>query len=501
MNIESDLFEAAPPFLPALLADETLYSWCARYHRLSGNHLAAHTSRQLFGSATAGLMQDFPSHLSALVERTGSQLGNVEMLAHHHTLLGFYTSFRPVETSQAALVSMAGISVERLKFRLGLPSSRLGATHPLKACPVCMQEDRQNMGVAYWHVEHQWPAVWICLAHQVPLWSCAAKTKILNNLQWLLPEDIEAKYWETPEQAILDGWHILERMADYASQCHQVAGLHLDPVTLRYTYLAGLKKLGWLTRSGMIRMKETRSDFLHQTSALEGISGFEFIKSVRGEGGGFLGVLLHAARGHKHPVKHLLLMSFLFRRWQDFWETYQAMLAVPTKGQNSDLMQNDDPRRRELADLVKKDGLTISESARRLGVTLDLALYWARKDGMPYRRRPRVIQAALLPVLNEALHRGENREEVAKLAGISVDAVTRFLDSHPDLKTSWAEAHLVKQRETYRAHYLAVLAENPEASLTFLRTLPGCGYKWLYRHDRDWLSEHLPSLWQVRQKR
>lgn len=42
------------------------------------------------------------------------------------------------------------------------------------------------------------------------------------------------------------------------------------------------------------------------------------------------------------------------------------MLAVPTKGQASDLMLDDNPRRQELAELVKKDGLTISESARRL---------------------------------------------------------------------------------------------------------------------------------------
>ncbi|TCV81066.1 TnsD family Tn7-like transposition protein [Sulfurirhabdus autotrophica] len=497
VNIKPDLFEAAPSFLPILLPGETLYSWCARYHRLSGNHLAAHTSKQLFGSPTAGLMQDFPSHLSVFVERSGGLLGDIEALAHHHTLLGFYTAFRPAEVSQSALASMAGTSVERLKFRLGLPASRLGATHPLKACPVCMLEDQHRFGNAYWHLEHQWPAVWACLAHQQPLWSCAAKTKALNNLQWLLPGDIQEKYWNIPEQAI-NSWHILERMADFANQCQQIAGLHLDPKILRQTYLVGLKQRGWLTRSGMIRMIETRTNFLHQAHALEAIPGFEFIASVRDESSGFLGVLLRAVRGHKHPVKHLLLMAFLFSSWQIFWEIYQAMLAVTAKKRSQNPLTDDDPRRQRLTELIKQEGLSVSESARRLGVKLDLALFWARQDGLPYRRRPRAIHATLLPVLHEALSTGENRDEVAKRVGISVDAVTRFLNSHPDLKTSWTEAHLGKQRETYRAHYLAILAENPGASLTFLRTLPGCGYKWLYRNDRDWLSEHLPSLWQTR---
>lgn len=500
-NIEPDLFESTPQFLPALLSDETLYSWCARYHRLSGNSLAIKTSQQLFGSSSAGLLQDFPSHLSTLVERTEGQLGDIETLANHHTLLGFYAAFCSMETSQRTIVTMSGASVEHLKFQLGLPGSGHGAAHPLKACPVCMQKDQQQVGFAYWHLEHQWPAVWVCLSHQVPLWSYVGRSNSLNSRQLMLPDDINDQYREIQEQAIYDGWHILERMARYARQCQQIGDLPLEPLRLRHTYMAELKKTGRLTRSGMIRLKEIRADFLQEAGSLEAIHGFGFISSVQDRRGGLLGLLLNAARGHKHPVKHLLLMAFLFSSWQDFWDTYQAMPTAPEQWQARDLLREDDKLRQKLAELIKTDGLTVSESARRLGVTQDSALYWARKDKLPYRVSPRRLQAAMLPALHEAIHRGETRPAIAKQLGIPARAVTRYLNSHPDIQARWDDARLTKQRETNRASYLEVLAAHPGASLTFLRTLAGCSYIWLCQHDRDWLSENMPSLWQVRQKK
>ena len=154
-----------PAFLPSWLPGETLYSLCSRYHHLSGNRLAADTCLQLFTAQDAGFLHDFPSHLESFVARTQGVLGSVDVLARRHTLLGFYTPFRRERDVTEAISVMASDSVQDLKFRLGLPSSRVGADHPLKGCPACIESDRRTEGVSYWHLEHQWPSVWVCREH------------------------------------------------------------------------------------------------------------------------------------------------------------------------------------------------------------------------------------------------------------------------------------------------------------------------------------------------
>ncbi|WP_336511217.1 TniQ family protein, partial [Vibrio anguillarum] len=39
----------------------------------------------------------------------------------------------------------------------------------LKMCPVCVQEDIRQFGVAYWHRVHQIPAIESCCEHQQQL--------------------------------------------------------------------------------------------------------------------------------------------------------------------------------------------------------------------------------------------------------------------------------------------------------------------------------------------
>src|SRR3546814_5850196 len=52
-----------------------------------------------------------------------------------------------------------------IKGLLWLPASRIRANHPLKFCFLFLESDRRQSGVAYWHLTHQLPGVWICPAH------------------------------------------------------------------------------------------------------------------------------------------------------------------------------------------------------------------------------------------------------------------------------------------------------------------------------------------------
>jgi hypothetical protein len=97
------------------------------------------TSRPLFG-APRRLLHYFPSHLNAPVELTQRVLGSPCDLALQHTLLGYFLPTLSQEVATDILMSVQAGAESHLKFKLGIPASRVGGHHPLKGCARCFDE-------------------------------------------------------------------------------------------------------------------------------------------------------------------------------------------------------------------------------------------------------------------------------------------------------------------------------------------------------------------------
>jgi len=387
MNESEDLKDEALSFLPVFLPDETLYSLCARFHSMSGNRLASTTSRQLFGVRDAAMLHDFPAHLSTFEARTRGLLGNVAYLSHNRTLLKFYAPYQPVKRINAGIEALAGAGIDRLKFRLGLPSSRIGAAHPLKACVKCIREEIDTYGGAYWHMLHQHPAVWICPEHNELLMRSTGKSRTLNKLQWVLPHTVGDDEWKYLPSQLNNQSLLLTRLTEFAAGILSSAKLELEPHSLRQSYLRGAKAAGWLTRSGNVRFKSVRQEFLRQAAELEAIPEFGFIESVNGSSGGFLAKLLRNPRSHLHPAKHFLLKALLFEDWPSFWNCYNEMVdvscksaMVPSTGPRADLRVD------ALLMLVAAGERSLAQAARDLDLPYDVARYWLKRAGIEYVR-------------------------------------------------------------------------------------------------------------------
>lgn len=178
------------PGLLEWLPVETLYSLISRQHRLSGRRLAAETCRIFFGSTRGGSQHDFPTCLDALAIRTGGLLGSAAEIATHSTLFRYYAPFKSQTTVESCVAAMRGTSLGSLKFKLGLLTSRFRAHLPLKYCRPCVEGDAEAEGSACWHLEHQYPGVWVCSQHQLPLEEAAVKANGVGRHLWLLPADV-----------------------------------------------------------------------------------------------------------------------------------------------------------------------------------------------------------------------------------------------------------------------------------------------------------------------
>ena len=415
-------------FLPTWLPGETLYSLSARYHRLSANRLAADTSQQLYGAKNAGFWHDFPSRLGCFVERTQGRLGAVELLAKRHTLLGFYAPFRTKEEIAAAISAMASASVRDLKFKLGLPASRVGADHPLKVCPDCVEEDRQTEGGAYWHLEHQWPSIWHCPRHDRLLYVCLARNKTRNHLQWILPDDVEPASWWQPPLINVRARAFIVRLAKITADLQERPIFEIDPERFRNACLAACRRRGWLHESRGVLLLSIQKAFFVETVGINVFPGMNFLAGVGQEGDGFVGMMLRRARGRKHPLKQLLLICLLFDDWLTFRDIYASEPKV------APII---DPRRLMLASMVRQEKVSISEAARRLGLSVDKAVYWAKKDGVPYRKRPRLVDKEKALLIADALRNGDECLAVAARLGVPVATVRRYLDNHADVRFAW----------------------------------------------------------------
>ena len=169
-NIESNfrsgqLFDADYTYLPDPFEGETLFGWCSRFHRFSGNASARLTSRQLFHDSIAGLRHDFPSCLETFCRNTNDLLGTFDKIIFHRTPFAIFAPFLPPFTTQTIIQKMSKSGTSRVKYHLGLLPSRAGTGAPLKACPSCMRADAVSSVTAWWHIEHQWPTVRVCPRH------------------------------------------------------------------------------------------------------------------------------------------------------------------------------------------------------------------------------------------------------------------------------------------------------------------------------------------------
>jgi|GEM_PF-3157591 len=176
---------AALPYIHVWRDDESLYSWCAAYHRTVGGTSAKRTSAALFGVVHAPRLIDIPTGLTHFCNRSGGLLGDERQILCSRTVFQYLSRFFPEhQRLRAAEAACASGSTASTKSSLGLKMSRLGSTMRLKACPDCMAESAREYGAPIWRTPHQLPMTLVCLKHGAPLLVFGSRRSV-----WCLPDD------------------------------------------------------------------------------------------------------------------------------------------------------------------------------------------------------------------------------------------------------------------------------------------------------------------------
>ncbi|TKR57263.1 hypothetical protein D7I39_03070 [Allopusillimonas ginsengisoli] len=487
--------DLTPP-ITSWLDDETFYSLCCRFHYVFGNALDSKTARQLFDHPQHGTQHDFPSRINIFIERMHGMFGtNAKALIYKHTILRFYLPWRHEQQAQAIVQAMCNGHVGKIKSLLGLPASRMRANHPLRACPVCMQSDKQQHGVSYWHLSHQLPGVWVCPIHACALKVSTMKSNGIGRFLWCLPHE-DSFYSQAPgfnEEVTVKALKDLSSVA--AAIFSLDSSSYIDPLKLASTYRQALEDYALLRGRTQIALKDATDQYLQFTKQLN-FAGLDIpLPTSQSQASAQLTKILACPPRSTHPLRHMLLILWLFGNWEQFWGVYlQAKPCSQTSYQPKPPAQRPiDPRISELVSLVQDQSMAVSTAARKIGIAVQTAQRWASSQGIAIRRRPKTPKQNLKLIVHD-LRQGKDKAEVAHRHQVSIQTIYRLLKTDPRLLARWEKQRDEQKVLAVRRAWKSAIRRNPEAILKKLRTLePGC-YTWLYRHDRDWLVQSVEQI-------
>lgn len=490
--------------LPLLdwLPDETCFSLASRHHYIWGYASSESTCELLFAHARGGVLHDLPNNLGTFVERTNGRVGDIGRIAREHTLLRFYQAFLSVKDREDAVNCLAGSNVALLKLRLGILSSRFRASHPLKACLACINEDVENVGWAYWHLRHQHPGVWVCTKHRQLLSQSVYKSTGLRRFNWLLPSchllqsAVEGRD-SIPDKTFALLWS-LAQLIDEIVEGGAIAPL-LSP-QLNMVYLGELARRGWVTHGGYLRLAQISSAFLEYVGPLGTVAEFARLPIDMDAAAMQLGRLLHPSRTGTHPLSHLLVIHWLFGSASKFKEA------------QSNTLQSQKVRSFGFADCLQPAGIDVISQLGRGSSVDGTAVVNQACGGVVSETKAATMQGVdaviaglevsspKLPAIDAAasrkLRRGKDATEIAAQTGISLEAISQIVLSEDDACSSWHQAQKAKTdrggRE--RAIWLSLLEASGFRGITWMIKKAPSTHTWLYRNDRIWLDKHKPPF-------
>jgi hypothetical protein len=245
---------------------------------------------------------------------------------------------------------------------------------------------------------------------------------------------------------------------------------------------------------GSVRLQALKHAFARSYQGLAQLPGLSFLGSITDVNAGILGLLLRQFPGSRHPVKHIYLMAFLFEEPAEFLDLYRHVKAKAKPGVTTLLDEQLREQIARLSRMIVDEGRSVNDVARELGVAPTQAIRHLDNEGIPYKKRPRVLSPKIEKKLQILLKAGKERQEISSALGIRMGFIKDYLAKQPQLKSAWTRAWHERRKMEYRRCFIRVLRNNPGLPMKLIKRINSNGFQWLYRNDREWLVANLPTV-------
>lgn len=151
-------------YFPTIYEDELFYSALCRWFVHEGHFSFRCVQKEIFRLPLERPDINFINALTEEMQDAVLQKASIEELATEHTMFPYYARFLPKEKMVLAWDNLINLRGQNGGY-MCMPVLPYKRKRYLRVCPLCMQEDRDRLGEAYYHRKHQIYGADVCHIH------------------------------------------------------------------------------------------------------------------------------------------------------------------------------------------------------------------------------------------------------------------------------------------------------------------------------------------------
>lgn len=505
------------------------------------------TSQILYGSSSPHHTV-LPIKLNSLASYFGKSSSD---LLNDHTLFPYYKCFitrQEMKDLKSAIRNEKPIN--NLFFDLYVKQKTR-----LCICPICLEEDIQQVGEPYWHRSHHLPGTLVCHKHNVRLFFECPECKEAFHSDWNPVFKITPIFCSNNHSLIEIIYNIDGDLLLIAKENNDMLLMkrYFEISEIREKLKIHSRLKGYLNiNSTVIKFQKLYPDFISRFSKdlLETLSlslkteiKNNWLKPIFGERSFFSSMALR-------PLQFILCMIFFAGSTKSFFKNklsyfpfgrgpwpclngackffkqhiideivYEnsTTFGIPNGifhcrecgfvyTRNGSYKDQDDPYEyshirqtgqvwnEAFEELLQGEVVIVTNIAEKLNV---------RPSYIKLRIKDRLQEINLIKSRKVDTKKVQRRRLIKVMKEIPILSRSEMNKEYPSLMhwlqvhdKEWLDSNLPLESkneiETKRNIFLKVLAENQNASRTKLRRTKSYNYKWLFKNDTEWLMKHLP---------
>ena len=470
---------------PIVYKNELAFSVVQRLISYACGASLRRSARNIFPSSSLQFCSPFPSYIPVLV--ANSTIDSQQWI-DKHTILRAFKVFTPVTCYNRAMWELARGNGEAVFKTLSLIANRQCNSGTLRYCPQCAINDDREFGLAYWHVHHQLPAVYSCHNHLVALQEIRVTRK---RFDWW-PKNIKS------ERLLVD--KKMQKLTRFASRLFDAPDEYIFCHTLKEIYLSMLQVEGYVTSCGRLRMTQLRESLINYWSPL---MHHPDIASVFGELRNPLypACIFYQEHAIHSPLKHLLLWAFLFKNLNDIKLLDQSFPKLQSKHVIVPVSANS--IHHEIPEIINE--LNQGKSLRQVAANYSHSVAYIKKlaiqNHIHFDSRAQRLFTPECREIAVKLIAGYSVSTISKSYSCSMGAIEQILSQNPDILQLRKLRRYFDKRKEMRSSLLATADCLQEPRRQDIKKMNNKAYMWLFKNDKDWLYNHLPSATPRSQRR
>lgn len=261
-------------YMPTIYPDELVYSWFCRYYVHSGCFSHKMALQELYCKKSDYLSKEFIGNLNNEAREQIREIYSLDKLVLDYTMYPQYARFIPLAEKKKALYRLGHDSCDVHYLFPVLP--RNNKERYLCFCPLCVKEDREAYGEAYWHRKHQIRNMCICTQHKCRLMESSVPAKSEQSFTFCPAEN----YTYDREAVFEHDISVIQYMEYLASVFDSVMDFEND-IPISSILYDGMSRTKYLKPSGRSRYTKRLADDMGEFYGSMGICSVASVYQIQ----------------------------------------------------------------------------------------------------------------------------------------------------------------------------------------------------------------------------